>query len=63
MKTAYEQTSVYINLNGRQELSALCRSRDGEWVRSKIDLNGVLGNSNGILTFFKSYILFVCFLF
>jgi hypothetical protein len=44
----YQQTSVYINLSSRQELSALCRTCNGDWVRSTIDLNGVLGNSDGI---------------
>ncbi|KAI5845616.1 CVNH domain-containing protein [Morchella snyderi] len=45
---AYRQTSVYINLSSRQELSALCRTCNGDWVRSTIDLNSILGNSDGI---------------
>lgn len=57
MRTSYEQSSLYINLNGRQELSALCRSCDGEWVRSKIDLNSVLGNCDGIPAFPRSFIV------
>ncbi|CUS11432.1 unnamed protein product [Tuber aestivum] len=44
---SYHKSSVYISLSGNQVLSALCRTCDGEWIRSTIDLNTVLGNSDG----------------
>lgn len=47
MSMSYHQSSVYITLSGKQVLSALCRTSDGEWIRSTIDLNTVLANSDG----------------
>ncbi|KAG0643284.1 hypothetical protein HOY80DRAFT_473325 [Tuber brumale] len=47
MALSYHNSSVYISLSGNQVLSALCRTCDGEWVRSTIDLNTVLGNCDG----------------
>ncbi|KAG0133641.1 hypothetical protein HOY82DRAFT_257638 [Tuber indicum] len=47
MALSYHRSSVYISLSGNQVLSALCRTCDGEWVRSTIDLNTVLGNCDG----------------
>jgi hypothetical protein len=51
MEMSFHQSSVYINLTKKQVLSALCRTCDGEWIRSTIDLNTVLGNSDGLIPY------------
>ena len=56
MAMSYHKSSVYISLSGNQVLSALCRTCDGEWIRSTIDLNTVLGNRDGMGTTLTTFL-------